>query len=78
MCIEMLCPMGREPIGEMCEECCVFFETQEYVITDFHNFRIRHRRIYKRLDHFKEILSQIQGKEGKEIQNEVVGRIRET
>ena len=74
----MLCPMCREPMGEMCEECGVFFEKQEYVVTDFRNFQIRHRRIYKRLDHFKEILSQFQGKEGKEIPNEVVDRIRET
>ena len=74
----MLCPMCREPMGEMCEECGVFFEKQEYVITDFRNLQIRHRRVYKRLDHFKEILSQFQGKEGKEIPNEVVDRIRET
>ena len=73
----MLCPMCREPMGEMCEECGVFFEKQEYVITDFRNLQIRHRRVYKRLDHFKEILSQFQGKEGKEIPNEVVDRIRE-
>ena len=74
----MLCPMCREPMGEMCEECGVFFEKQEYVVTDFRNLQIRHRRVYKRLDHFKEILSQFQGKEGKEIPNEVVDRIRET
>ena len=72
----MLCPMCREPMGEMCEECGVFFEKQEYVVTDFRNFQIRHRRVYKRLDHFKEILSQFQGKEGKEIPNEMVDRIR--
>ena len=72
----MLCPMCREPMGEMCEECGVF-EKQEYVITDIRNLQIRHRRVYKRLDHFKEILSQFQGKEGKEIPNEVVDRIRE-
>ena len=72
----MLCPMCREPMGEMCEECGVFFERERYIVTDFNNFQIRHMRIYKRLDHFKEVLSQFQGKEGKDIPNDVVERIR--
>ena len=73
----MICPMCREPMGEMCEECGVFFEKQEFVVTDLSNFKIKHKRIYKRLDHFKKVLSQFQGKEGKEIPREVVDKIRE-
>ena len=73
----MICPMCREPMGEMCEECGVFFEKQEFVVTDLSNFKIKHKRIYKRLDHFKEVLSQFQGKEGKEIPKEVVDKLRE-
>jgi hypothetical protein len=69
--------MCREPMGEMCEECGVFFEKQEFVVTDLSNLKIKHKRIYKRLDHFKEVLSQFQGKEGKEIPKEVVDKIRE-
>ena len=69
--------MCREPMGEMCEECGVFFEKQEFVVTDLSNFKIKHKRIYKRLDHFKEVLSQFQGKEGKEIPKEVVDKLRE-
>ena len=72
----MLCPMCWNPMGEMCEECGVFYERERYVVTDFSNFQIRHRRIYKRLDHFKEVLSQFQGKEGKDIPNDVVELIR--
>ena len=64
-------------MGEMCEECGVFFEKQEFVVTDLSNFKIKHKRIYKRLDHFKEVLSQFQGKEGKEIPKEVVDKLRE-
>ena len=48
----MLCPMCREPMKEMCEECGVFYETQEFIVTDLSNFKIKHKRIYKRLDHF--------------------------
>ena len=73
----MICPMCREPMGEMCEECGVFFEKQEFIVTDLSNFKIKHKRIYKRLDHFKEVLSQFQGKEGKEIPKELVEKIRE-
>ena len=68
--------MCRESMKEMCEECGVFYETQEFIVTDLSNFKIKHKRIYKRLDHFKEVLSQFQGKEGKEIPNEVVDKIR--
>ena len=68
--------MCREPMGEMCEECGVFFEKQEFVVTDLSNFKIKHKRIYKRLDHFKEVLSQFQGKEGKEIPKEVVEKLK--
>ena len=73
----MLCPMCREPMKEMCEECGVFYETQEFIVTDLSNFKIKHKRIYKRLDHFKEVLSQFQGKEGKDIPRTVIERLRE-
>ena len=70
--------MCREPMKEMCEECGVFYETQEFIVTDLSNFKIKHRRIYKRLDHFKEVLSQFQGKEGKDIPRTVIERLRES
>ena len=69
--------MCREPMKEMCEECGVFYETQEFIVTDLSNFKIKHKRIYKRLDHFKEVLSQFQGKEGKDIPRTVIERLRE-
>ena len=73
----MLCPMCGEPMGEICEECGVFFEKQNFIVADMSNFKIKHRRIYKRLDPFKEVLSQFQGKEGKDIPKDLVERIRE-
>ena len=70
--------MCREPMKDMCEECGVFYETQEFIVTDLSNFKIKHKRIYKRLDHFKEVLSQFQGKEGKDIPRTVIERLRES
>ena len=69
--------MCGEPMKDMCEECGVFYETQEFIVTDLSNFKIKHKRIYKRLDHFKEVLSQFQGKEGKDIPRTVIERLRE-
>ena len=55
-----------------------FYETQEFIVTDLRKFKIKHKRIYKRLDHFKEVLSQFQGKEGKDIPRTVIERLRES
>ena len=52
------------------------FRKQEFIVTDLSNFKVEHLRIYKRLDHFKEVLSQFQGKEGKDIPKELVEQIR--
>ena len=75
--IEILCPMCREPMTEMCEECGVFYERQEFIVTDLRNFKIKRRSVYKRLDHFKEVLNQFQGKEGRDIPKIVIERLRE-
>ena len=72
----MLCPMCREPMEEMCYECGVFYEKPEYIVTVLSTFKIKHKRVYKRLNHFKEVLSQFQGKEGKDIPKEVIERVR--
>ena len=75
----MFCPECREPmINEVCYECGVFYEKQEFVVTDLSNYKVRHKRIYKRLDHFKEVLCQFQGKEGKHIPQEVIEGIRDS
>ena len=62
--------------NDTCYECGAFFEKQEFIVTDLSNFKIKHRRIYKRLDHFKEVLCQFQGKEGKVIPREVLDKIK--
>ena len=74
----MFCPECREPWkDEACYECGAFYDKQEYVVTDLSNYKVRHKRIYKRLDHFKEVLCQFQGKEGKHIPPEVLEGIKD-
>ena len=74
----MLCPECREPMSEngMCEDCGCFFEKQEFIVTDFYNYNARPKRSYNRLDHFKEVLGQFQGREGKTISPEILDQIR--
>ena len=74
----MLCPECCEPMSDngMCDECGCFFETPEFVVTDISNFNVRPQRAYHRLDHFKEVLGQFQGREGKEIPREIIREIR--
>ena len=72
----MLCPKCRKPMGEMCEDCGVFVEKPEFVVTDLSDYKIRHQRVYKKGDHFKEVLSQFQGREGKTIPKETLDKIR--
>ena len=55
----------------------MFFEKTEFIVTDLSTFKVKHKRVYKRLDHFKEVLSQFQGKEGTEIPREVVDKLKQ-
>jgi hypothetical protein len=61
---------------KMCEDCGVFFDEPEYIVYDLYNYQAKPQRFYNRLDHFKEVLSQFQGSEGKEIPKEIVEQIK--
>ena len=73
----MNCPECHQPIPEgMCYECGAFFETPEFEVHDIHNYNTQHQIIYKKRDHFKEVLSQLQGKEMREIPDQVIQCVR--
>jgi hypothetical protein len=61
----------------MCYECGIFFDTPVYEVTDLHNYKVYQKRDYKKLDHFKEVLNQFQGKEMRDIPDKVIQCIRE-
>ena len=73
-----LCPECRQPFPEskMCEECGISYDEQEYIVTDLYNYIARPKRSYHRLDHFKEVLGQFQGREGKHIPPEILHQIK--
>ena len=54
-------PARGEPMTDICYECGAFYEKTEFVVTDL--YKVRRKRIHKRLDHFEEVLCQFQGKE---------------
>jgi len=70
------CPECNKPMEGMCEECGVTFEKQELIVTDLHNYVAKPQRFYKREDHFKEVLAQFQGREGKDITAETIEKIK--
>ena len=72
-----MCPECRQPFPEskMCEECGIFYDGPEYTVYDLYNYSARPQRLYNRLDHFKEVLGQFQGREGKHIPPEIVHQL---
>lgn len=73
------CPLCNEPMTvdeNMCYECGCFIDKPEFIVTDLYNYRAQPKRLYQRLDHFKEVLGQFQGREGKQIPPEILQQIR--
>ena len=75
---QLLCPHCNKPFSKnkMCEDCGCFIEEQEFIVNDLYNYNARPQRAYHRLDHFKEVLGQFQGREGKTIPLEVLDQIK--
>ena len=61
----------------MCYECGVFFEKPVFEVHDLQNYNVQQKRDYKKLDHFKEVFNQFQGKEMREIPEVVIQSVRE-
>ena len=60
----------------MCEDCGIFHDEPEFIVTDLYNYIARPKGSYHRLDHFKEVLGQFQGREGKTIPPEILHQIK--
>ena len=75
---DLLCQQCYQPLSknETCCECGCFFEKPEFIVTDLYNYNARPQRSYHRLDHFKEVLGQFQGREGKHIPPEILHKIK--
>ena len=74
----MNCPECQQPMTEgMCYECGIFFEKPVYEVHDLQNYNVQQKRDYKKLDHFKEVLNQFQGKDVREIPEDVIQAVRE-
>ena len=71
-------PECGQPFSEykMCEDCGILYDEPEYIVTDLYNYIARPKRSYHRIDHFKEVLGQFQGREGKHIPPEILHQIK--
>jgi len=75
----MSCPECHQIIPEdgVCQECGIFFDKPVFEVHDHHNYKVHQKRDYRKLDHFKEVLNQFQGKEMREIPVEIVQDVRD-
>jgi len=80
---QMQCPVCDNPMvkrtpwgNDICYECGAFYDTPEFVITNLNYGKTIQKRAYKRLDHFKEVLYQFQGKEGRQIPADVFDKVK--
>jgi hypothetical protein len=73
---QTLCPDCRKPVDGVCEDCGCSYDEPELIVTDLYNYQARPQRLYNRLDHFKEVIGQFQGREGKQIPAEILERIK--
>ena len=71
-----LCPECKMPMHRICYERGCFYDEPEFVVNDLYNYRQKPKRIYNRLDHFKEVLRQVQGSEGRDIPIEIINKIK--
>lgn len=71
-----LCPECKMPMHRICYECGCFYDEPEFVVNDLYNYRQKPKRIYNRLDHFKEVLRQFQGSEGRDVPIEIINKIK--
>jgi len=73
----MNCPVCFQPMNKICYECGAFYDEPEYQVYDFYNYIPLVKRRYNRLDHFKEVVNQLQGKEGRNIPQDVITIIKQ-
>ena len=75
----MNCPECHQVIPEdgICQECGIYFEKPVHEVHDLQNYNVQQKRDYKKLDHFKEVLNQFQGKEMREIPEAAIQSVRE-
>ncbi len=60
----------------MCYECGCYNEEHAFLVYDLYNYKARPQRSYHRLDHFKEVLGQFQGRGGKQIPAEILHQLK--
>ena len=72
------CPERYQPMDEVCYDCGVFFEKIKNALTINSDTVKRISRSYLKVFHFKEILSEIQGRENITIHPDLFETIKES
>ncbi len=66
----------RTAIFRIQNVCGIFHDEPEFIVTDLCNYIARPTRSYHRLDHFKEVLGQFQGRERNHTPSEILHQIK--
>ena len=76
--VHLLCQRCRQPFSEdkTRSDCGVFIDAPEFIVQDLYNYNAKPQRACHRLDHFKEVLGQFQGREGKTIPHDILHQIK--
>lgn len=71
-----ICPLCDIPFENICYDCGAYYEVPVYEVHDLYNYNIKQHVIYQKLTHFKEVLSNFQGRECKVIPPHVFSTIK--
>lgn len=72
-----VCPSCCRPFENICLECGAYYEVPIYEVYDLYNYNKSPHVTYKKLTHFKEVLSNFQGRECKPIPQHVLTIIKD-
>jgi hypothetical protein len=76
ICSVNVCPMCYRPFENICSDCGTYYDAPTYEVYDLYNYNKKPQFTYKKLTHFKEVLSNFQGRECKPIPQHVLSIIK--
>ena len=71
-----ICSLCFRPFENICYDCGLFYDVPEYEVHDLYNYNKKPLICYQKVTHFREVLSNFQGRECKVIPDVVLSLIK--
>lgn len=71
-----ICSLCFKPFEKVCYDCGLFYDVPEYEVHDLYNYNKKQLICYQKVTHFREVLSNFQGRECKIIPDAVLSVIK--